>query len=144
MGSYKKDTFIDKYGKLVAAHGFTQVPNIALRHAKELGVTPLDLSILNYLSSYPESDFHSVPKIAAALGKHEKTIRTAFKRMEKARLVRKIFRTGEANQYDISGWRSRIREYPILHQGSSQNDTTDPTQKSSYDPTAILGTNKDN
>lgn len=63
-------------------------------------------------------------------------------RMEKKRLIRRIYRIGEANIYDISGWVSKIQAYAISSHTPTQKSVVVPTQILHTDPLQKLGTNK--
>jgi hypothetical protein len=63
--------------------------------------------------------------------------------MEKKRLIRRIYRTGEANIYDITGWVSKIQAYAISYQTPTQKSIVVPTQNSHTDSIQNLGTNKE-
>jgi len=139
---YKQLTFEERFGITVRNFGFTQIPNIAVRHIKELGTKPIDFTILAYLLSFPPEDYHAISTISEAIGAHPRTVRTAFLRMEKKRLIRRIFRTGEANIYDITGWVSKIQAYAISSQTPTQKSTVVPTQIPHKDSSQELGTNK--
>lgn len=130
--SYQQIPFEEKFGVIVQKFGYTQIPNIAVRNMREVGTRPIDFTILTYLSSYPSGDYHAVSSISSAIGAHPKTVRSAFIRMEKRRLIRRIYRTGEANIYDISGWISKIQAHA--------NSAHTPSQQSSVVPTQILPT----
>ncbi len=139
---YKQLTFEERFGVTVRNFGFTQIPNIAVRHIRELGTKPIDFTILTYLLTFPPEDFHAISTISQAIGAHPKTVRTAFLRMEKKRLIRRIFRTGEANIYDITGWVSKIQAYAISTQTPTQKSDVVPTQISQRETGQNLGTNK--
>lgn len=139
---YKQLTFEERFGVTVRNFGFTQIPNIAVRHIKELGTKPIDFTILTYLLTFPPEDFHAISTISQAIGAHPKTVRTAFLRMEKKRLIRRIFRTGEANVYDITGWVSKIQAYAISTQTPTQKSEIAPIQISHRESSQNLGTNK--
>lgn len=139
---YKQLTFEERFGITVKNFGFTQMPNIAVRHLKELGTKPVDFTILTYLLSFPPDDFHAVSSISKAIGAHPNTVRTAFLRMEKKRLIRRIYRTGEANIYDITGWVSKIQAYANSYQTANQKSIIVPTQISRTGHIQNLGTNK--
>jgi hypothetical protein len=84
------------------------------RNAKELGLKPIDLLLILYIQSYPVYSFHATSVMAKALGVHENTIRAAVKRLDNLKYLRRIYRTGEANKFDLSGWRNKIRAYSIV------------------------------
>lgn len=109
---------------------------------KELGTKPIDFTILTYLLTFPPEDYHAVSTISLAIGAHPKTVRSAFLRMEKKRLIRRIYRTGEANIYDITGWVSKIQAYAISDYTPTQKSAVVPIQISHTDPLQKLGTNK--
>lgn len=109
---------------------------------KEIGTKPIDFTILTYLLTFPSEDYHAVSSISFAIGAHPKTVRSAFLRMEKKRLIRRIYRTGEANIYDITGWVSKIQAYAISDHTPTQKSAVLPTQISHIDPVQKLGTNK--
>lgn len=109
---------------------------------KEIGTKPIDFTILTYLLTFPPEDYHAVSTISFAIGAHPKTVRSAFLRMEKKRLIRRIYRTGEANIYDITGWVSKIQAYAISNHTPTQKSAVAPAQISHTDPLQKLGTNK--
>lgn len=139
---YKQLSFEERFGVTVRNFGFTQIPNIAVRHMKEIGTKPMDFTILTYLLTFPPEDYHAISTISKAIGAHPKTVRASFLRMEKKRLIRRIYRTGEANIYDITGWVSKIQAYAISNQTPTQKSSVVPTQISHTDPSQELGTNK--
>lgn len=139
---HRQLSFEERFGITVRNFGFTQIPNIAVRHTKELGTKPIDFTILTYLLTFPPEDYHAISTISLAIGAHPKTVRSAFLRMEKKRLIRRIYRTGEANIYDISGWVSKIQAYAISSHTPTQKSAVVPTQISHIDPMQELGTNK--
>lgn len=139
---YKQLSFEERFGITVRDFGFTQLPNIAVRHMIEIGTKPIDFTILTYLLTFPPEDYHAISSISLAIGAHPKTVRTAFLRMEKKRLIRRIYRIGEANIYDISGWVSKIQAYAISSHTPTQKSVVVPTQILHTDPLQKLGTNK--
>lgn len=139
---HRQLSFEERFGVTVRNFGFTQIPNIAVRHMKELGTKPIDFTILTYLLTFPPEDYHAVSTISLAIGAHPKTVRSAFLRMEKKRLICRIYRTGEANIYDITGWVSKIQAYAISNHTPTQKSTVVPAQISHTDPLQKLGTNK--
>lgn len=139
---HRQLSFEERFGVTVRNFGFTQIPNIAVRHMKDIGTKPIDFTILTYLLTFPPEDYHAVSTISFAIGAHPKTVRSAFLRMEKKRLIRRIYRTGEANIYDITGWVSKIQAYAISDHTPTQKSTVVPTQISHIDPLQKLGTNK--
>lgn len=139
---HRQLSFEERFGVTVRNFGFTQIPNIAVRHMKELGTKPIDFTILTYLLTFPPEDYHAISTISLAIGAHPKTVRSAFLRMEKKRLIRRIYRTGEANIYDITGWVSKIQAYAISDHTPTQKSTVVPTQILHTDPLQELGTNK--
>lgn len=140
---HRQLSFEERFGIRVRDFGFTQIPNIAVRHMKEIGTKPIDFTILTYLLSFPPKDYHAISSIADAVGAHPRTIRSSFLRMEKKRLIRRIFRTGEANVYDITGWVDKIQAYAISGQTPTQKSAVVPTQNIHRDSTQYLGTNKE-
>jgi len=109
---------------------------------KEIGTKPMDFTILTYLLTFPPEDYHAISTISKSIGAHPKTVRASFLRMEEKRLIRRIYRTGEANIYDITGWVSKIQAYAISSKTPTQKSTVVPTQISHTDPSQKLGTNK--
>lgn len=110
---------------------------------KEIGTKPIDFTILTYLLTFPPEDYHAISSISNAIGAHPKTVRASFIRMEKKRLIRRIFRTGEANIYDIAGWVSKIQAYAVSSHTSIQKSTVVPVQDFHRDFAQYLGTNKE-
>lgn len=110
---------------------------------KEIGTKPIDFTILTYLLTFPPEDYHAISSISNAIGAHPKTVRASFIRMEKKRLIHRIFRTGEANIYDITGWVSKIQAYAVSSHTPTQKSVVVPTQYSHRDSGQYLGTNKE-
>lgn len=110
---------------------------------KEIDTRPIDFTILTYLLTFPPDNYHAISSISKAIGAHPKTVRASFLRMEKKRLIRRIYRTGEANIYDITGWVSKIQAYAISYQTPTQKSIVVPAQNSHTDSMQNLGTNKE-
>jgi len=140
---HRQLSFEERFGVRVRNFGFTQIPNIAVRYMKKIGTKPIDFTILTYLLSFPPEDYHAISSISDAIGVHPRTIRSSFLRMEKKRLIRRIFRTGEANVYDITGWVDKIQAYAISRQTPTQKSVRVPIQNLHRDSTQYLDTNKE-
>lgn len=140
---YSQSPFNEKWGDSVEKFGYTQVPNIAIRRLRELGLRPTDLSIFLYILSYPSGMYHAVSSISKSLGLYDTTIRTSLNKMERMMLIEKEFTIGEANVYLVDGWINRIQEYAISHHASPQELSIHPMRKLPRVSIQKLGNNKD-
>lgn len=143
MAEYNS-SFIQKFGESVLKYRYTQVPNLSTQNLKALEIKPFEYLILIYFMSYPEKSFHAASEIAEALNVHINTVRNNLYRMEDKRLIKPIHKLGEANQYRIDGYISKIQAFAILDQTSTQELENEPTQKIGMIDAQELGNNKDN
>ncbi|MGI9401037.1 MAG: hypothetical protein ACR2O0_07280 [Rhizobiaceae bacterium] len=102
------------------AAGFTVIPNIILERQKALGLDPLDVNILVYLSTYwwtadglPRP---SKKTIAEAVGRDPRTVQRRIAAMEAGGLIKRIERrespTGsKPNEYSFDGLIQAAKPY---------------------------------
>lgn len=149
-GSSDKSTqvFEKIWGKTVLSGGFTQLPNDLLRGAKQLKLNTYDLAVLEHIMSVG-TGYASAKSIAEAQGMSIGTVRKSFKYLRRLGYVRFIYKTGEANRFDLQGLVSAVRKVASNrqratyeeHRGVVVSDDT-PTRESSTNKDS-LNTNKD-
>lgn len=108
--SQPTDEITKKWGKAAKETGWTAIPNILLYKQKKIGIDSIDLNIILQLMSYWWQDgnlpFPSKGTIAEAIGIDISTVRKRIKKMEDAKLIRRIERREQNN-------RSRTNEYDL-------------------------------
>lgn len=97
------------WGKTVLSGGFTQLPNDLIRGAKQLKLNTYDLAVLEHIMSVG-TGFASAKTIADAQGISIGTVRKSFKYLKRLGYVRFIYKTGEANRFDLQGLVVAVRE----------------------------------
>lgn len=111
--------FERKWGKKVAAYGYTIVPSVLLRGQHRLGVTPLQFNIIMQLLDcwWRAGDHPRPPKIEVAtrIGIHPRTISKNVRELETAGLIKRIGRRSmfgdwHANEYDFRGLAAKLKE----------------------------------
>lgn len=136
------------WGKSVLSGGFTQLPNDLLRGAKQLKLNTYDLAVLEHIMSVG-AGYASAKSIAEAQGISIGTVRKSFKYLRRIGYVRFIYKTGEANRFDLQGLVAAVRHIASdrqratyeEHRGVVVSDDT-PTRESSTNKDS-LNTNKD-
>lgn len=119
---YQSNRFIDKWSPELEPLGFSNVPNCLMTCQAELGITSPEFNVLMQIMSYrftPKNPYASMVKIAKRMNKDPKTVRAAVRSLERKRLIRRIFVTGEANTFDFA---------PLVHKLESHK-CTNPLQK---------------
>ncbi len=104
-----------KWSKELMSTGWTAIPNIIVEHQKDLGLTPLDITILLHLSTYwwtAETMPHpSKTTIATAIGCTPRAVQRRIALMEGRGLIQRIERRekgagtegSKPNLYDFAG-----------------------------------------
>lgn len=136
------------WGKTVLSGGFTQLPNDLLRGAKQLKLNTYDLAVLEHIMSVG-TGFASAKTIADAQGISIGTVRKSFNKLRRLGYVRFIYKTGEANRFDLQGLVTAVRQVASErqratyeeHRGVVVSDDI-PTRESSTNKDSI-NTNKD-
>ena len=97
------------WGKTVLSGGFTQLPNDLLRGANQLKLSTYDLAVLEHIMSVG-TGYASAKAIADAQGISIGTVRKSFKYLRRIGYVRFIYKTGEANRFDLQGLVAAVRQ----------------------------------
>jgi len=107
------DDVVDKWGRLVAERGFTQVPNYLLMInqfvSDEAKLSPVEqLVLLQLVSSWWKKDqlpFPSMRTLAVRIGASERQVQRAITHLEKLNFLKRIKRVRRgiiaANAYDL-------------------------------------------
>lgn len=101
-----------KWGKTAIAAGFTALPNVVFRYAKELELKSTDVLVILHLASYwwsaGDDPWPSKARLAADLDIDPRTVQRSVQRMEKLGYVKRIERIAAAgdnlsNKYSLRG-----------------------------------------
>jgi hypothetical protein len=91
-------------GALVA--GWTAIPNAVIQNQRELGLDPVDFSLLVVLASYWwQEDRPARPgktRLASTLGVSTTTIRRRIRRLEKRGFIERVYRPGPRGRNDTN------------------------------------------
>ena len=129
------------WGKIVLSGGFTQLPNDLIRGAKQLKLNTYDLAVLEHIMSVGIG-FASAKTIADAQGISIGTVRKSFKYLKRLGYVRFIYKTGEANRFDLQGLVVAVREVASNRQRATYEEHRGVVV-SDDSPTRETSTNKD-
>lgn len=129
------------WGKTVLSGGFTQLPNDLIRGAKQLKLNTYDLAVLEHIMSVG-TGFASAKTIADAQGISIGTVRKSFKYLKRLGYVRFIYKTGEANRFDLQGLVVAVREVASNRQRAKYEEHRGVVV-SDDSPTRETSTNKD-
>lgn len=112
--SDSSNRFSDKWSAEVAVLGHTQLPNCLIRCRVYFDISNAELATLMYIISCKFDDrspFPSAGKIARASGCSPMSIRDHLRSLEKKGLVKRTFRTGMSNKYDLYPLTLRLEEH---------------------------------
>ena len=109
--------FEEKWGSSTLKGGFTQMPNEFIRGLKELGITPHEALVAEYILSVGKG-FAAAKSIAEAQNISVSTVRKCFRRLEKLGYIRRIREIGEANRFDVSGLIESVSKLSLDRQRS--------------------------
>lgn len=101
-----------KYGSLIARYGFTQIPNLLIKHWKVLGLTKSEYLLALNLLVYDHTDsacFPSLKEIAVHTRMSSATVSKAVKGLEEKKLFEIRRRNGMTSIYNSIGLRRKIR-----------------------------------
>ncbi len=129
--------FEEKWGGSTLKGGFTQMPNEFIRGLKELGITPHEALVAEYILSVGKG-FAAAKSIAEAQNISVSTVRKCFRRLEKLGYIRRIREVGEANRFDVNGLIESVSKLSLARQRSRHmrdkgisNSNSSPIHKSS-------------
>lgn len=103
----KKDDnyqFREKWSPQITKSGYTAIPNLLIRNQKKLGITTSEMVVLLGLLMHKwtsENPYPSVGSLSAYNGLDHKTIRKHLRSLEKKRVIKRIPRIGQTNEYDF-------------------------------------------
>lgn len=92
---------------------YTPVPSIFLDHYRELKVTPTEAMVVVHLLSYKWTPKHPFPRlsvIADKMGLTPTTVRSYLRSLEDKKLLKRIYRSGQSNEFDLSPLFAKLEE----------------------------------
>jgi len=144
-----------KWGKTAITAGFTALPNVVFRNAKQLGLTNMDVVLILHLASYwwtpGEDPWPSKAKLAADLDVDPRTIQRCVQRLEKMGYVNRIYRKADAgdnlsNKYNLDGLVAEAEKLGKLEIAERERRETESRQRKRTPKTLALvkgGKNED-
>lgn len=105
----KEYAFEKKWSRAIAAHGFTALPNLLLRHYVQLGITPPELRLLVALETFRWDDnrpYPSLDTLAKMLAIEPRQARNIITSLAKKGLIIRTLRVGTTSEYSIE---------PLIH-----------------------------
>lgn len=106
----------DRWGEPVMKFGFAAVPNLLLRHQRDLEISPVEMCVLLQVYRYwwfsDRPPFPTVAQLERALPVKKRTIQRALRSLaDKGLLIRRPAGPRKRPEYDFSGLRERLEEY---------------------------------
>lgn len=108
---YEPSVFTNEWGAEVSSGGYVQVPNDFVRNLGLLDLSANEAMIVIVIMSYGKQRPISANQIADHLGLSIRTVRTAFRKLDRNRkLIHRNYGVGEANTFTIGGLKRLIVE----------------------------------
>jgi DNA-binding transcriptional MocR family regulator len=111
----KTTSFSDKWSVLIEDRGYTQIPNLLIRHMGDLGITPLEYAVISGLLSHQWSEdnpYPSLTTVSSYIGRSRGTAQAAVRSLENKGFVIRILRgSNETNEYDFRPLVERLKSY---------------------------------
>lgn len=111
-----------KWSKPLADAGWTAIPTVIFERQHALGLDPLDINIILHLAGYwwtaGNAPHPSKSTIAAAVGKHPRTIQKRIAKLESAGFIKRIGRSSRkggtmTNEYSFAGLIKEATPYAL-------------------------------
>ena len=100
------NNFESRWTTKIASKGYIQVPNCVVTCQSQMGLSNTESWLLIHLLQYwwykGNLPYPSVKTIATRMNKGESSIRKNLASLEKKGAIKRIYRTGNTNQYDVS------------------------------------------
>ena len=107
--------FADKWSPAIKRKGYTQVPNLLIKHQADLGITSTEMVVIIGLLMHrrtKKNPYPSLNTIGSYGGKSRNTAQGAARSLEHKGLIRRIFRGGnKTNEYDIAPLVKRLESF---------------------------------
>lgn len=132
--------FENKWSSKIAGHGHTQVPNILLQNINSLDLNPTDFAVICQLVMYKWSKsnpFPSVDRVAGCIGCSARTVRRSIARLEKKGYIRRVYRSRQTNEYDLSGLIACLSDKAAYKNPRMTKATLNPDRNVSKDRTRM-------
>jgi DNA-binding transcriptional ArsR family regulator len=116
----EKKRIEERWGKALAAAGWTALPSTILIYQRKLGLDPLALNIVMQIAQYWwEPEKHPYPSkstLAAAIGVTPRAVQRRIAAMEKVHLIERIERKdgkrgSQSNIYRLTGLAAKAEPY---------------------------------
>lgn len=124
--------FSNKWSPQLQSDGFTTIPNTLIKNQARLGITDSEMVIIMSLVSFrwnQQMPYPSVATLSTFTGKTTGAIRNNLRNLEKKGIIRRIYREGQTNKYDLLPLINKLNSYtqPI-------KKSTPPSHKFSISP----------
>lgn len=124
MNLEAKSDFTDKWTPEIAAHNFTQVPNLLIQCHGHLGLTDGELiTLIQLLKFWYHKNgriFPSIEKLASYSGNGYSTVQRRLKSLEGKGFLKRRHRYGTSNDYDLVYLRQKLYKHqkvcPVISQ----------------------------
>lgn len=127
--------FISKWSPAIKQKGYTQVPNLLIKHQSDLGITSTEMVVILGLLMHrrtKKNPYPSLSTLAGYGGKARNTVQGAARSLAAKGLIRRIFRgSNKTNEYDIMPLVERLESYtqPIGKLTPTCQETNDQTYR---------------
>lgn len=135
MKTDKHYSFSNKWPSSLIDKGFTIIPNLLIWNQGKLGITSSELVVICCLASHQwdhRLPFPATSTLARYTGKTNGSIKDNLRSLETKGYLRRIYRDGQTNQYDLKPLKETLKSYaqPIKKSTRhSQKNNTPPYQK---------------
>ena len=106
--------FSAKWPPELAADGFTIIPNVLIRNKGKLGITDQEFAIIISLALFKwdkRNPYPAVSTLCDYIGKGDTAVRNGLRSLEGKRLIDRIPRNNQTNEYDFSPLTEKLKSY---------------------------------
>ena len=132
-------SFSAKWPPELAADGFTIIPNVLIRNKGKLGITDQEFAIIISLALFKwdkRNPYPAVSTLCDYIGKGDTAVRNSLRSLEDKRLIDRIPRNNQTNEYDFNPLTEKLKSYaqpirkprppsPKVNRGTYQNTATE-------------------
>lgn len=124
----KEMSFRARWSEALAKEGVTAIANFFLDNYAGIGLSVVEAMFIIHLFEYKwtvDQPYPSLKTIASKMGKSEDTVRRLARGLEEKELIKRNYRTGQTNTYNLNPLIKRLGNILLdakLHRGGMQNE----------------------
>lgn len=137
--------FITRWSADIEKCNYTMIPNLLIKHQKNLNISSAEFVILQGLILHKWTERHPYPSlvtISEYCGLHPNTVRRNVRNLESKEIIKRIDRNGYTNEYNFSPLINKLNHLAKASSYSNQ-EQTDPSSQLNSVPYSEMNTKED-